>query len=106
MTLSLKEQRICLIGLGGVVALKLVFLGLYGPVHTPDSYGYTGFADWILNETAWRTQLDLKDFWYPPSGFRSIGYPAFIAFFKLITASYYDWLIVIFSRDYLCSLVF
>ncbi|MDV7340832.1 hypothetical protein RYZ26_14595 [Terasakiella sp. A23] len=94
MSLTGTHQKVLWAFFAAVVGLKAVFLAIYGPMHLPDSGGYTRFADWILNDTQWRTSLDLKDYWYPPSGFRSIGYPAFIALMKLIASNSYDWLVV------------
>jgi len=95
MVLSEHHRKI-LWGLGlFIIGLKAVFLWGYGPVLSPDSAGYTAFADKILNETNWRHHVDLTDYWYPDTAFRSIGYPAFLAVMKAISPAGFAWLVVL-----------
>jgi len=95
MVLSDQQYKV-LWGFGlAIIALKAVFLWAYGPVISPDSSGYTAFADMILHETAWIHAVDLNDFWYPDTAFRSIGYPAIIAFAKVLSADHFGWIIVL-----------
>ncbi|MDV7340834.1 hypothetical protein RYZ26_14605 [Terasakiella sp. A23] len=90
------QQRKVFWGFGlAIIAIKAVFLFGYGPVISPDSAGYTSYADMILNETAWMHSVDLTNYWYPKTAFRSIGYPAIIAFTKMLSPDYFGWILVL-----------
>ncbi|MCW9036255.1 MAG: hypothetical protein OQJ97_18715 [Rhodospirillales bacterium] len=92
------QKKIAWITGGFLILLKAMFLIVYGPLHLPDSGGYTVFADLMLSKSDWLHSLDLKtNYWQDLTAFRSIGYPAFIALTKIISGPSYDWLAVIFQ---------
>ena len=74
-----------------VLFVKLVMLIIYSPIHMPDSSGYTVYAENILTEQHILFKADWLASWGHSSTFRSIGYPLFLAFHKVIAGSYYDW---------------
>jgi len=95
MNITDKQKKVLWVMLGLIVGLKGAFLSVYGPLHLPDSGGYTSFADLILNTSEWAHSVDLNIIWYPETAFRSIGYPAVIALAKIVSAQSYDWLIIL-----------
>ncbi len=75
-----------------LILLKLLYLFSYGPILSPDSRDYIKFANLILNENRWVSHLDLNTpFWQPETGFRSIGYPAFLALNQLVFGELFKW---------------
>jgi hypothetical protein len=68
----------------GLFVLKIASLFAFGPRFEPDSSTYTGFADLILHDTGWWSDAGLDKMWLPVTAFRSIGYPAILAFGQLI----------------------
>ena len=82
----------------GLALAKGALLLALGPVHAPDSIGYVRYAEAILNGHEWLSVVDIeKNFYQPLTAFRMIGYPALIAFIKLISPTYWDWLLVAFQ---------
>ncbi len=77
-----------------LTAIKCVGLAIYGPIHAPDTPGYSGFADIILNETEWLHYEDLASGGQPRTSFRIIGYPLVIALAKLLCGSCWPWFII------------
>lgn len=77
-----------------LVVVKAVGLLAFGPVMTPDSYGYADFADIMLNSRDWLFYDNLQVYGYPATSFRSIGYPALIAVLKLVAGEAWSWVIV------------
>src|SRR5262245_27601194 len=62
----------------------LIVLSVSGPIDTPDSCGYVGFADQILSgQLATGTKL-LTEAAMPMSMYRTPGYPALIAGFHYL----------------------
>jgi len=85
-------SRLFLAVFTSLIFLKLFYLFTFGPVFLPDSTGYIKFANLILNEKKWINHLDLHNaFWQPETAFRSIGYPVFLAFNKLIFGNLFVW---------------
>ncbi|GGF64452.1 hypothetical protein GCM10011332_18190 [Terasakiella brassicae] len=85
-------SRVFIVVFTGLILLKLFYLFSFGPVFLPDSTGYIKFANLVLNEKEWINHVDLRNaFWQPETAFRSIGYPAFLAFNKLIFGELFDW---------------
>lgn len=78
-----------------LIIIKGLLLASYGPIYTPDSTGYTGFGDTILKGSSWLHSVDLSHYWYPHTAFRSIGYPAFISFAKIINQDHFEWIVVL-----------
>jgi len=74
-----------------IIAFKVAFLALYGPIHMPDSAGYAQFADLIWADRSWIFDVDLDR---SDSVFRIIGYPAFLALMKAMSPGAWDWLAV------------
>jgi 4-amino-4-deoxy-L-arabinose transferase-like glycosyltransferase len=64
---------------GAVALFKLVLLTVYGPIFTPDSGGYVGYAQAMRASTAWITDAGLSTGAVPVLAIRTIGYPALIA---------------------------
>jgi len=65
-----------------LTATLLPRLGLflfYGPVMTPDSYGYRGFAEIVLKSSDWLRDAGLNTSPMPILAFRSLGYPLIVA---------------------------
>ena len=60
MNLSGKQQRTVWLTGFSLVLLKVGFLFAYGPLHLPDSGGYTVFADLMLTKSDWLHFIDLK----------------------------------------------
>jgi hypothetical protein len=71
-----------------LIAAKVFLLIFFGPVLTPDSFGYSDMARTILSSNAW-LQTDVPGF-----SFRMIGYPAFLAGAMAIGGSTWPYLVV------------
>jgi len=74
-----------------LLGIKLTLLAIFGPIFTPDSAGYAGFADLILSH---RLDADLLTTAIPVTLHRVIGYPALIAGAKLVAGGHWAWLLV------------
>lgn len=75
--------------------IRISLLALYGPLYRGDSYPYINFADIILGESSWLHDAALDDSPDPLTAFRVIGYPMVIAVSKLISADYFDYIIIV-----------
>lgn len=73
---------------------KIIALGVWGPVLTPDSSGYAQFADIMLANDNWFRSENIDTGGYPATSFRSIGYPLVIALAKVLTNDHWVWLIM------------
>ncbi|MEH6632271.1 MAG: hypothetical protein V7776_15750 [Halopseudomonas aestusnigri] len=80
-----------------LIVLKIGLLFFYGPVFTPDSYGYVAFAKIILTGNSWLYFEDLNNYWYPETSFRIIGYPLIIALAEAIFGNFWQWVVIIFQ---------
>lgn len=79
----------------GVVALlKLALLWLYGPIHTPDTGGYIGYAAAMLKSTAWLHDAGLADNAVPLLAVRMAGYPAVLAGAQLLFGPAWEYAVV------------
>ncbi|MEN8236176.1 MAG: hypothetical protein ABFQ95_01285 [Pseudomonadota bacterium] len=67
---------------------KIFLIWQFGPLYLPDSGLYLSFATKILTSTSWLSHANFI------TEFRIIGYPALIAFAKLINSSYFDYIII------------
>lgn len=74
-----RGEKLALLALA---ALKFGLLAIFGPTYEPDWGGYSIIADLILNDTAWITDAGLSQASAPITLFRTIGYPAVVAFFR------------------------
>ena len=74
-----------------ILAIKLIGLWAYGPIMTPDSSGYTAYADIILQGREWLTNGPGRG---SVQGFRAIGYPLVLAAMKLFGGAYWMWMTV------------
>ena len=74
-----------------MITIKAVGLWAYGPIMTPDSSGYTAYADIILRSTDWLTQEEMRG---SVLGFRSVGYPLVLAAMKVLGGDAWMWLAV------------
>ncbi|MEQ8505378.1 MAG: hypothetical protein RIB80_08625 [Rhodospirillales bacterium] len=89
-------ERPAIIALFSAIALiKTAFLIGIGPVFMPDSTDYIAYADSILKSRDWMHHLELGKDLYPLTGFRMIGYPAFLALFKIVFSDAWAWFVVI-----------
>lgn len=79
----------------GLFVIRISLLALYGPLYRGDSYDYIIFADIILNESSWLHDAALDDSSVPVTAVRVIGYPVVIAISKLISADYFDYIIIV-----------
>lgn len=71
-------------------ALRVWLVGRYGILYWPDSSGYSGYAEQILNvDSAWHLVAGK-----PLSNFRMIGYPAFLAVIMAMGGDAWPWLAV------------
>lgn len=77
-----------------LIIVKLCFFIFVGPVFTPDSGDYARFADLIVGGGDWTTHLDLKAELISLTAFRAIGYPAFLAFCKVLAGDAWAWLAI------------
>jgi len=78
-----------------ILVFKVAVLMIWGPGIAPDSGGYTRFAALILEGTEWLTDARIQDSAMPTTVFRIAGYPAFIALTQLISADYWQWIVVL-----------
>lgn len=76
------------------VALRAWLLWQYGILNWPDSGGYIGFADFLLNVPSISDFLAGK---VPVSGFRTIGYPLVLAVMMAIAGPAWEWATVCFQ---------
>src|SRR4051812_42277654 len=67
------------IAFAAIAVLKIVLLAVYGPIFTPDSGGYVGYAQAMRASTAWLSDAGLSQGATPLFAIRMIGYPAVIA---------------------------
>lgn len=74
-----------------LIGIKATGLWAYGPIMTPDSSGYTAYADIILSNRDWLSQSTMRG---SILAFRSIGYPMVIATARIIAGDAWMWLII------------
>ena len=87
---------------GAIVALKLALLAIYGPLFTPDSGGYIGYAEAIRTSRAWMSDAGLTQAAAPIFAIRMIGYPAFIV--AAMTLAGGGWAYVVVVAQFVLSL--
>ncbi|WP_420548623.1 hypothetical protein [Curvivirga sp.] len=82
-----------------IIAILVLIRGYYfiefGPIYSNDSGGYESYALLLMQQTEQMSYMDLN--WGHGLGtttFRSIGYPAVLAFFMLISPDHFDWLVI------------
>jgi hypothetical protein len=80
--------------LAALLAAKVVLLMVFGPVFTPDSWGYVELAKTLLTSDAWLHDAALSSEPIPALAVRMIGYPAVIAAGMSISATHWPYLIV------------
>jgi hypothetical protein len=78
-----------------LVILKIGALIAYGPVMTPDSYGYVGYAKAILRSNSWLYDAQLDSSPMPLLAFRIVGYPLFLAGAMAIGGAYWAYVAVV-----------
>lgn len=78
-------------------AVKIFLLLKYLPVATPDTAAYKSYSDLILQRDASLSRIDLRQFYVHPTVIRMIGYPALIAFFRLIAGGWWPFAMCLFQ---------
>lgn len=77
-----------------LIAIKAVGLAVYGPIFLPESVDFTRYADILISNGSWLTNIGLDHELWGATSFRSIGYPLVIAFSKILSTSAWPWIVV------------
>lgn len=88
-----------LVVLGAILLLRTIMLVQLGPIFTPDSYGYSQIADYLLGNTEWLRyeRLGWGEWGEPQTIFRILGYPMILALAKLASPDGWAWLVILFQ---------
>jgi 4-amino-4-deoxy-L-arabinose transferase-like glycosyltransferase len=79
----------------GIAVLKLALLMAYGPIFTPDTGGYVGYAEAMRASRAWMSDAGLSQGAVPIFAIRMIGYPAMIAAGMAIVGDAWPYVIIL-----------
>jgi len=89
-----RERRAIIAVFTALAAIKLVLLGVFGPVFAPDTSGYVEYAEQIMRSTTWFNDAALSSSSTPITAMRMMGYPALIATAMTIAGPHWPFLLI------------
>jgi hypothetical protein len=88
--LTQREHRSLFFLLAFAALLRVVTLGVWGPIYQPDSHGFAHIADTLLQDAVWLHDGGLRSGFRAATTFRVLGYPILLAGLKLVFGSAFD----------------
>lgn len=97
------ERKYLLAVLGVAIAIRVVAVFVFGPIHQPDSSSFTTLATEMLTGTRWLSFADIDSLAGHNMTLRMLGYPMVIACLQWMFGAYAEYATVILQS--ICSVI-